>query len=170
MRRITKPLLGIAVAVAIVATGPAGIAVADGGSKSGDHGAHDSGIFGDPMVILGAVDVDRDGKITRAEVDRAFRDRSGVLSAHDANGDGNLSLDEFAHLWREIMQRVIVRAFQMLDTNGDAVISRSEYEQPLTDIIRELDRNADGSLSVPSASDHDGDEDDHDEDDHDDDG
>ncbi len=169
MRRMTKPLLGIAVATAFGATALAGIAIADGGGRSGDHGTHDSGIIGDPMEILGAVDTDRDGKITQVEIDRALSDRSGVLSAHDVNGDGNLNLDEFAHLWREIMQPMIVRAFQMLDTNGDAFISRSEYEQPFTDIVQELDRNADGSLSALAASDHDHDGDDHDDHDDDDD-
>ena len=83
-----------------------------------------------------------------------------VLSARDADGDGNLGLDEFAHPRRETMQPMIMRAFRMLDTDGDDVISRSEYEQPLADVVQELDHNTDGSLPALSASDRDGNDDD----------
>lgn len=110
------------------------------------------------MGILDTADADRDGKLTQAEIDKARDDRNAALDAHDSNGDGSLTLSEFAHLWRETMRPLTVRAFQALDTDGDAVISRSEYEEPLTSTVRRLERNADGSLSLHDASDHDDDD------------
>ena len=49
-----------------------------------------------------------------------------------------------------------------LDTDGDAVVSRTEYERPLGDFVLQLNRNADGSFSLRGGSDH---HDDHDHDD-----
>ena len=82
------------------------------------------------------------------------RSRHGVRPAA-AVRDGSLTLSEFAHLWRETMHPVTVRAFQRLDTDGDAVISRTEHEQPLGDFVLRLNRNADGSFSRRGGSDHD---------------
>ena len=36
----------------------------------------------------------------------------------------------------------------MLDTDGNAVISRAEYDRPLANIVERLDRNDDGGLSM----------------------
>ncbi len=97
------------------------------------------------MEISDAIDTDRDGKLTQAEIDR-LRDEHHVT--HDANGDGDLSLDEFAGLWYEITRPLTVRAFQMLDTDGNAIVTRTEYDRPFTGIVERFDRNDDGSLSL----------------------
>ena len=62
--------------------------------------------------------------------------------------DGNLSLEEFAGLWHEATRPLTVRAFQMLDTDGDAVVTRAEYDRPLAGIVERLDRDRDGGLSL----------------------
>ena len=36
----------------------------------------------------------------------------------------------------------------MLDTDGDAIVSRAEYDRPLAGIVEQLDRDGDGSLSM----------------------
>ena len=41
-----------------------------------------------------------------------------------------------------------MRAFQLLDTDGDGIVTRAEYDRPLAGIIERLDRNGDGSLSL----------------------
>ena len=48
----------------------------------------------------------------------------------------------------ETTRPLTVRAFQMLDTDGNAVISRAEYDRPLANIVERLDRNDDGGLSM----------------------
>ncbi len=151
MRARTKTLIGIGVAAAIGAVALAGVSYA--GHRSGGFGGH----HGHGMHLLGkgqlglmamemleSIDADGDGKLTQAEIDKARNDRH---STHDADGDGNLGLEEFAGLWHETTRPLTVRAFQMLDTDGDAVVTRAEYDRPLAGIVERLDRNGDGALS-----------------------
>ena len=139
MRKTTKALVGIGVAVAIggMALGGASLAHRNGGF--GDHDDHRA------VAMFDAVDADGDGTLTQVEIDTLRNDRH---AAHDANGDGNLDLGEFAGLWHETTQPLTVRVFQMLDTDGDAVVSRAEYDRPLADIVERLDRDGDGGLSL----------------------
>ena len=152
MRTKTKTLTAIAIAAALGGTALAGASYA-GHRDGGSDGRHGHGLsFLDKgqlavsaMEMFDAIDTDGDGKLTQAEVDRLRNDRH---TAHDANGDGNLSLEEFAGLWHETTRPLTVRAFQMLDTDGDAVVSRAEYDRPLADIVERLDRDGDGGLSM----------------------
>ena len=151
MRDRTKTLIGIGVAAAIGAVAIAGVSYAGSrhGGFGGQHG-HGMHFLGKgqlglaAMEILHSIDADGDGKLTQAEIDRARNDRH---SAHDADGDGSLGLEEFAGLWHETTHPLTVRAFQMLDTDGDAVVTRAEYDRPLARIVERLDRNGDGALS-----------------------
>ena len=137
---------------AIVATAALGGIALAGASYAGHRGdGHGMGFLGkgqfavSAMEIFDAADADGDGKLTQAEIDKLLDDRH---AAHDANGDGNLDLGEFAALWHETTRPLTVRAFQMLDTDGDAVITRVEYDRPLAGIVERLDRNRDGGLSL----------------------
>ena len=51
-------------------------------------------------------------------------------------------------IWHETTRPLTVRAFQMLDKDGNALISRAEYDRPLANIVERLDRNDDGGLSM----------------------
>ena len=146
MRTKTKTLTAIAVAAALGGTALAGASHA--GHRDGGHGMGflDKGQLAvSAMEMFDAVDADGDGRLTQAEIDKARDDRH---AAHDADGDGNLSLEEFAGLWHETTRPLTVRAFQMLDTDGDAIVTRAEYDRPLAGIVERLDRNGDGSLSM----------------------
>ena len=146
MRTKTKTLTAMAIAAALVGTAVAGASYA--GHRDGGHGM---GMLGkgqfavSAMEMFDSIDADGDGKLTQAEIDAARNDRH---MAHDANGDGNLDLEEFAGLWHEITRPLTVRAFQMLDTDGDALVTRAEFDRPLADIVERLDRNRDGGLSM----------------------
>ena len=145
MKTRTKTLTVIAVAAALGGTALAGA------SYAGHRGGHGIGFLDkgqlavSAMELFESVDADGDGKFTQAEIDKVRNDRH---AAHDADGDGNLSLEEFAGLWHETTRPLTVRAFQMLDTDGDAVITRAEYDRPLAGIVGRLDRDRDGALSM----------------------
>ncbi len=146
MNARTKKLTAIGAAAVL------GVAAVAGASYAGHrHGGHGMGFLDkgqlavSAMEMFDSMDADSDGKLTQAEIDQARNDRH---AAHDANGDGDLSLQEFAALWHETTQPLTVRAFQMLDTDGNAIVSRAEFDRPLADIVRRLDRNGDGGLSM----------------------
>ena len=144
MKTRTKTLTAIAVAAALGATALAGVTYA--GHRGHGMGFLDKGQLAvSAMEMFEAVDADGDGRLTQAEIDKALDDRH---AAHDANGDGNLSLEEFAGLWHETTRPLTVRVFQMLDTDGDAIVTRTEYDRPLAGIVERLDRDRDGSLSM----------------------
>ena len=146
MKAKTKTLTAIAIAAALGGTALVGASYA--GHRGGGHGMDLLG--GGPlglsaMELFNAVDADGDGTLTQAELDKARNERH---AAHDADGDGNLDLGEFAGLWHETTRPLTVRAFQMLDTDGDAVVTRAEYDRPLAGIVERLDRDRDGGLSM----------------------
>ena len=144
MKTKTKTLTAIAVAAALGGTVLAGMSYAghrDGGGAFLDKGQ----LAVSAMEVFESIDADGDGRLTQAEIDKVRNDRH---TAHDANGDGNLCLEEFAGLWHETTRPLTVRAFQMLDTDGDAVVTRAEYDRPLAGIVERLDRDRDGGLSM----------------------
>ena len=154
MRTRTKALIGIGVAAVIGGVALVGVSYAHRGygeqhGFGGNHG-HGMGVLAKgqfglmAMEMFDSIDTDGDGKLTQAEIDKVRNDRH---AAHDADGDGNLSLEEFAGIWHETTRPLTVRAFQMLDTDGNAVVTRSEYDRPLANIVERLDRNDDGGLS-----------------------
>ena len=154
MRTETKILTAIAVAAALGGTALAGASYA-GHRGGGGLDFLDGGRFAMAATeIFAAVDADGDGELTQAEIDKLRNDR---LAAHDANSDGSLNLDEFSGLWQETTRPLTVRAFQMLDTDGDGTVTRAEYDRPLAGIVERLDRNGDGRLSIREGWDDDDD-------------
>ncbi len=151
-----KSLAAIAIAAALGGTALAGASYA--GHRDGGHGKGFPGkgpLAVSVMEMYDAIDTDADSKLTQAEIDMFRNDRH---AAHDADSDGNLSIEEFAGLWHETTRPLTVRAFQMLDTDGDAVVTRAEYDRPLAGIVERLDRNRNGGLSMRDRR-HDGDDD-----------
>lgn len=158
MKTKTKTVTAIAVA-AVLGGGAlvAGITYADhrGGGFDGDMDFLERGHFEmTAMEVFETMDTDGDGSLSQIEIDKLRNERH---AAHDANSDGNLDLEEFAGLWQETTRPLTVRIFQLLDTDGDAIITRAEYDLPLADIVRRLDRDGDGGLSINDRWHHDGD-------------
>ena len=155
MKTKTRTLTAIAVAAAVGGTALAGAGHA-GHRDRGGLDFPDAGQFElTAMEMFDAVDADGDGALTQAEIDALLDDRR---ARHDADGDGNLSLEEFSGLWHETTRPLTVRAFQMLDADGDGIVTGAEYDRPLAGIVERLDRNGDGSLSLREGRD-DGDDD-----------
>jgi len=89
-------------------------------------------------------DTDGNGELSMEEIEAA---RTKTFAKHDADGDGELTLAEYEALFVEMMRPMMVRSFQFLDPNGDAVVTVEEFERPANRLARHLDRNRDGVLS-----------------------
>ncbi len=88
-------------------------------------------------------DTDKDGKLTQDEINSA---RTALVTKHDADGNGQLTLAEFQNLWLEVRRKRMVRSFQRIDEDGDAIISVEEFLEPYARIVERMDRNEDGVL------------------------
>ena len=95
--------------------------------------------------LLREVDTDRDGRMTQAEIDAAVNAR---FARFDADGNGRLSLDEFNALWADVTRPAAVRAFQFMDPNGDASVTKAEVDERTSRLVQRFDRNGDGALSM----------------------
>lgn len=140
---------------ALVAT----TALADRGFGMGE-GMRGEGMMGGQGMMQGAgpfanfdfaaIDADKDGKITEAEI-TAWR--AAEAKALDADGDGLISADELAAMeMKNMAGRMKDRAAQMvarLDTDGDGKLSAAEMaSRPVsTKLFDRLDANSDGALS-----------------------
>ncbi|MYF89098.1 MAG: hypothetical protein F4186_06945 [Boseongicola sp. SB0676_bin_33] len=114
-----------------------------GGGFDGRHSmGHFEGALHDlaAMMPFGTIATGCDGGFPMAGTESL---RADGIDAHDSSGDGNLSLEEFAKLWNEATHGTTVRVFQMFDVDGDAVVTRAEYERQLTGLARRPDHDGD---------------------------
>ena len=146
MRTETKTLTAITLVAVFGAGGALAGESEDGFRGGGFDGRHGMGHLEDGLHDLaaaapfGAIGTDCDGGFPHAGIERLRSDR---LDAHDADGDGKLSLEEFAALWNEATRRTTVRMFQLLDVDGDATVTRAEYDRQLAGVARRADNDDD---------------------------
>ncbi len=135
-----------------VALATSALAVAGGlfmvGSSYAERGFGPLGLgpMGDGLgnQMLSAIDTNKDGALSQDEINAAVNAR---FSEFDADKNGNLSLTEFEALWAEITKPMAVRAFQFLDPDGDAALSKAEIDSRFGSVVADFDRNGDGVLS-----------------------
>lgn len=101
------------------------------------------------MKMLKRFDVDGDGTLTEAEIDKT---RETMLSKFDGNGDGSLTLQEFQGLWLEFKRPRMVDRFQAFDEDGDGMITLDEFKSPFAYMVKRLDGDGDGKLTVQELS------------------
>jgi len=106
------------------------------------------------VLSLGALlnDVDGDGTITADEIDLA---RSALIAGADANGKGDISLEEYQTIFVELMRDRMVDGFQDLDANGSSEITTDEVDAAIARIMNRMDRNDDGVLNADDQRDRD---------------
>lgn len=160
--------------VALVALGGAVATAQTFGDPGGMHGRamhadyrhgsdHDGmrGMRGGAMGdMLDAVDADGDGQLT---VDEIAAYRAARIAEADTSGDGALSLQEFETLYQDMTRRPMVRAFQSLDADGDGSLTEAELDRRMARMIARMDRDGDGVLALHGRH-HDDAEDDRDDD------
>jgi len=101
------------------------------GGMMGDHAGmmqmmvkmHGQMMGGNWLAVL---DMDEDGRPSESEIAEGLKAR---MQAHDVNGDGNLSIDEFEALHSGMIRETMVDRFQHLDANGDGVVTTGEIEK-----------------------------------------
>jgi Ca2+-binding EF-hand superfamily protein len=139
-----------------VALATSALAVAGGLFLVGSSFA-DRGLMGGPMGHMGMmgfgpiahemlknVDTNNDDALSQDEINAAVNAR---FSQFDADKNGSLSLTEFEALWAEITKPMAVRAFQFLDPDGDAAVSKTELDNRFGHLVSNFDRNGDGMIS-----------------------
>lgn len=93
------------------------------------HGQMMGGMHGKGMMggnWLAVLDMDEDGRPSESEIAEGLKAR---MQAHDVNGDGNLSIDEFEALHSGMIRETMVDRFQHLDANGDGTVTTGEIEK-----------------------------------------
>lgn len=136
-------------------TGTGSFVLAQDGSapmKRGEYGHHgDKGPHGHMAAMLKELDADKDGTITRAEIDAH---ESKVFTDADTNADGFVSGEEmmaYREAKREEMRlkRMAERQKKMiaeLDTNKDGLVSREEFMARPNPMFDRIDTNQDGRV------------------------
>lgn len=93
---------------------------------------------------LKAMDLNEDGRITRAEAEQAAASRAQAV---DSNADGMITVEELQaeHERRKIqrMQKHLTEA----DTNADGYVQLDEFSSQMLEHIMQRDRDGDGQLS-----------------------
>ena len=93
MRTTTRTLTAIFIAAALGGTALAGAGYAKHRDRNGLGFPDTWQLELTAMEVFDTIDADGDGTLTQTEIDSLRNDRH---ARHDANGDGNLSLEEFS--------------------------------------------------------------------------
>lgn len=83
-----------------------------------------------PMVgsmMMGEFDADGDRMISNEEAHGKLQSMHGQA---DADNDGALTFDEFAPMYAMVMREMMVDQFQVLDADGDGIITEGEMATP----------------------------------------
>ncbi|MEX2618018.1 MAG: hypothetical protein WD767_18170 [Alphaproteobacteria bacterium] len=147
MIRNKKILVGVSV-IALGALSALAVGASAHDRNGGGYGKHHGGPGMKRHMhaerLFDRFDLDKDGKVTVAEIDTA---RADSLARFDANGDGVLQLEEYQGLWMERMRSRMVDGFQRLDDDGDGKVTGDEMKAPMTRIARFMDRDSDGAIT-----------------------
>jgi Ca2+-binding EF-hand superfamily protein len=135
-----------------LATLTAAMGLAFTGTAFAERGPENGGLI---LQMFDAIDVDKDGKVTQAEIDTH---RAARVTAADANGDGLMSADELAAMrLAEMTERAKTDAAEMitkLDSDGDGLLSAAEMAtRPASGkLFDRADTDDDGAISRDEAT------------------
>lgn len=109
------------------------------------QGARGPGREGPPDPVLRALDTDRDGVLSAAEISGS----AAALQTLDKNGDGVLSPDELRPMMGGMRdpQQMINRMFEENDTNHDGKLSKAEMPERMQEMFARADADQDGFVT-----------------------
>ncbi len=107
-----------------------------GGFKGGRRGMG-------PQQRIQQFDLNKDGTLTKEELTTALEQK---ITDNDKDGDNAITLDEFKTEWAKQTERMMVRAYQRLDPNGDGKVTLDELQQQTSFMFDRMDRNNDGKI------------------------
>ncbi|WP_439515549.1 EF-hand domain-containing protein [Oceanibaculum nanhaiense] len=95
--------------------------------------------------MLERFDANKDGQITRAEVEAAHEAR---FAGFDADKDGALSQDEFRSMMAARLDEMAKRGFERMDSNKDGKIEPGERRHSPASMFGRIDANWDGVVTA----------------------
>lgn len=106
----------------------------------GHRGGHFRGGF---VKMCQEADLNKDGKVTRAEFDKAVADKyAAAVKAGSA-----MTPNAFYHVELGRFQNMEADRYKRIDKNNDGKLSESEFAAPGQKLFAQLDKNKDGVLS-----------------------
>lgn len=116
------------------------LALTGGAALAGAGMGHDGG---NRFGFLQAMDADKDGAVTRAEIEAASAARAAEI---DADGNGSISAAELL-AWHDAQrQKRMEQRLAAMDSDGDGTVSVAEYEAASNWRLARLDRDGDGKI------------------------
>ncbi len=106
-----------------------------------------------PAKMFAEIDTNKDGKIDAQEI-AAYRDK--MFAEANPSGKDGITIQDFETWFWKQHREMMVRAFQRLDADGDGKVTKAEMEAAGDHMLAWLDRNDDGSYSLPSHPGRDG--------------
>ena len=98
-----------------------------------------------PLFMMQKIfDTNNDGNISKSEMRSKAKN---TMHNFDENKDNALSLEEYKKLWIKKMNRRMVRHFQRLDQDGNAMVTLEEINNGMDRIMWKMDKNNDNVIS-----------------------
>lgn len=129
---MNKGLMAMMASAAIVA---GGVALAQAGDRGADRAER----------FFKKADANGDGTVTQIEataVQNARFDRA------DQDGDGTLTLSELSEMRKKAKADRAARMFKRLDSDGNGVIARTEYEEFAARRFGRMDADGNGAVTL----------------------